>query len=112
MRKLPKSVNPSKVDLDFEAGWVRMVKDLRTEKTFYTTGSDDNRKIIQYRVWSEGNRIKYKNSRGKTCPLRTNDFKKGHSIFMQQGSLIYTPYKSTRHGSYIPPLLFRYFMKS
>ncbi len=104
MRKLPYEVSTSKVKKDFETCWRRMIQDLREPKSFETTGGQTS-----FEVWSKEDKLFYKKSIGNVCPLSKSDFRKAYNIFRQTGSLRSSDYRNTFHGSYIPPLLRKYF---
>lgn len=106
MRLIPWGVHPSKVDKDFEKCWRKMCEDLRTPKIFKTTGGSRT-----FKVWSEDFHLYYEKSTGDICPLSKSDFKKAHDVFLRTGSLNSATYQFTMHGSYIPPLLYKYFVR-
>ena len=105
LRKLPWKVDPSAVNGDFELCWRKMCEDLKNTKTFSTTGGTRN-----FEVWSVGFSLYYNNSKRNVCPLSKSDFKKAYEIFKENGDLSSSTYQFTRHGSYIPPLLYEYFV--
>lgn len=76
-------------------------------RNFKTTGRRET-----FRAWYPGgNKITYKKSTGDICDLPMSEFKKAYEILRETGVLDKTtPYKDTKHGSYYPPLLERYFI--
>lgn len=90
---------------EFEDGWRRMIEDLRNPQIFFTTGGKK-----RFEAWSENDHISYKKSTSDICPLSKSDFKKGYEIYMMTNSLKTPLYSRTLHGSYIPPLLEKYFI--
>ena len=88
----------------FEEGWALMVKDLENSQTFTTTGGRTS-----FEVWSKGDHVYYGKSTGNVCSLSKSDFKKAHGIYRETGSLKTSDYRITMHGSYVPPLLEKYF---
>lgn len=89
---------------NFEDGWNLMLKDLKEPKEFPTQGGR-----TLFEVWSESGRLSYRNSIENVCPLSQSDFKKAYGIWKDTRSTKTTDYSKTRHASYIPPLLEKYF---
>lgn len=92
----------------FEEGWNRMGEDLSQPKRFRTTGGRTD-----FEVWrgTTSNHRKYRKSTGEECRLYKKDLQKGYEIFKRTGSLKTTDYSETMHGSYILPLLKKYFLE-
>jgi hypothetical protein len=106
LRRIPWKVELSSIEGNFEECWRRMCKDLRKPKTFITTGG-----TREFKVWSEGYRLFYEKATEDICPLSKSDVEKAYKVFRKTGSLSSTTYHFTMHGSYIPPLLYRYFLR-
>ena len=107
MRELPWEVDPSSIEENFEACWRKMCENLKTPKYFRTTGGNK-----RFKAWSKDYRLFYEKSTGNICQLSKSDFKKAYKAFRKTGSLNSAKYNFTMHGSYIPPLLHKYFVKN